>query len=87
MPEPKAVQLPQRGPSEEEEDIHSPSFKDCLLGVTKMVGLTPSLRSIKGDNYLKCDKERENTGSSNMIIWFSGFIPKEKDEDRKTVLG
>ena len=58
MPEPKAVQVPQRGPSAEEEDIQSPSFEDCLLGVTKVMGLTLSLGPIERDNHLKRDKER-----------------------------
>lgn len=43
MPEPEAVQLPQGGPGAEQEDIQAPSFKDCLLGVPEVMGLTPSL--------------------------------------------
>lgn len=43
VPEPQAVQFPEGGLSAEEEDIQSPSLKDCLLKVTKVMGLTPSL--------------------------------------------
>lgn len=84
MPEPEAVQFPQRGPSTEEEDIQSPLFKHCLLGVTKVMGLTPSCWTIKGDNHLKQGKTKYR--SSNMIIWFFGYITKENHEDRETGL-
>lgn len=43
MPEPQAVQLPEERLGGEEEDVQSPSLEDCLLGVTKVMGLTPSL--------------------------------------------
>lgn len=43
MPEPQAVRLPEGGLGSEEEDVQFPSLEHCLLGVTKVMGLTLSL--------------------------------------------
>lgn len=58
MPQPKAMQVPQPGPSGEEENIQCSTFKDSLLWVTKVVGLAVPLGAIEGDDNLRRDKER-----------------------------
>jgi hypothetical protein len=43
MPQPKAMQVPQPGSGGKKENIQCSTLKNCLLRVTKVVGLTVPL--------------------------------------------
>lgn len=65
VPQPDALQLPQTEGGSEQEQIHSPSLKDTLLGVGQVMGLAVSLATQQSDCHLqeisesKCKKKKK----------------------------
>lgn len=53
VPQPDALQLPQTEGSSEQEQIHSPSLKDALLGVGQVMRFAVSLGTQQSDRHLQ----------------------------------